>query len=650
MEIYTTDDYQIDVIASGVGLFTIGYLVSNYASLSAAVTAIGSTPATLFINTAQTVSTNLTIPSTLAIKMAKPGIITVNAGITLTINGPFEADLYQVFAGTGAVAFNRNSVQEVYPQWWGAVGDGTADDTAELQAALASYTNVKIPKGTYYITGALSPIANQTIRGEGAASIISLIDGTINGFYVNNVDDITIKDLSIKTKTQVTATASIAGIKIYDATRCLIDNVTFSSFGWAGIWLWDSTYCTVRDCKFYTWFGTIQDSSNIMVYNNSNYNLIDGNHCYGGGDYGIIVQDPYTHSTPTGNIITNNQVGEHKAYGIAVYVSDGYDTKTIVSNNHVHDILGTALAGLTGAGIYICGAGGCIVEGNQVSNCCRSTTNPVSLSMAHIAISAGAAYTGDLVDTICSNNHINASQGRGISVAKPPSGVIVTDNTIFSEGTAANYEEAIYVENSGRVKVQGNIIKIVNTHVDAITFLATVAAYKNIQINDNTITTAYRGISVTLASGGSWENVICKGNNVTGGNSRALYMEGVTTALISDNYFSSSNEVFYLNGVLNARLSNNYIKSTLTPGYSIIFSGTNTGSIVDETNVLSGVVNNTAGNGTIISVFGNTGPFLSGAAAVGDRVIQSIPVVGQPKGWRCTVAANPGTWVSEGNL
>lgn len=35
---------------------------------------------------------------------------------------------------------------------------------------------------------------------------------------------------------------------------------------------------------------------------------------------------------------------------------------------------------------------------------------------------------------------------------------------------------------------------------------------------------------------------------------------------------------------------------------------------------------------------------------VGDRVFNSVPVVGQPKSWICTVAGTPGTWVSEGNL
>jgi hypothetical protein len=40
----------------------------------------------------------------------------------------------------------------------------------------------------------------------------------------------------------------------------------------------------------------------------------------------------------------------------------------------------------------------------------------------------------------------------------------------------------------------------------------------------------------------------------------------------------------------------------------------------------------------------------TGTWAVGDRVENNTPAVGQPKAWRCTVAGTPGTWVSEGNL
>lgn len=41
---------------------------------------------------------------------------------------------------------------------------------------------------------------------------------------------------------------------------------------------------------------------------------------------------------------------------------------------------------------------------------------------------------------------------------------------------------------------------------------------------------------------------------------------------------------------------------------------------------------------------------LDGTWVRGDRVVNSLPTVGSPKAWVCTVGGTPGTWVSEGNL
>jgi hypothetical protein len=48
----------------------------------------------------------------------------------------------------------------------------------------------------------------------------------------------------------------------------------------------------------------------------------------------------------------------------------------------------------------------------------------------------------------------------------------------------------------------------------------------------------------------------------------------------------------------------------------------------------------------------NTGenPPTTGNWARGDYTRNSLPVIGSPKGWICTVSGAPGTWVSEGNL
>ena len=46
----------------------------------------------------------------------------------------------------------------------GAKGDGKADDTRAIQSALDSGKNVVIPEGTFRITNALQPKANQTVE------------------------------------------------------------------------------------------------------------------------------------------------------------------------------------------------------------------------------------------------------------------------------------------------------------------------------------------------------------------------------------------------------------------------------------------------------------------------------------------------------
>jgi hypothetical protein len=63
----------------------------DYTTLAAAVASCGSTRTRLLVNSACTVSADLTIPSTINVQVDGLGIITVDAGKRLTINGSFSA-------------------------------------------------------------------------------------------------------------------------------------------------------------------------------------------------------------------------------------------------------------------------------------------------------------------------------------------------------------------------------------------------------------------------------------------------------------------------------------------------------------------------------------------------------------------------------
>jgi hypothetical protein len=56
------------------------------------------------------------------------------------------------------------------------------------------------------------------------------------------------------------------------------------------------------------------------------------------------------------------------------------------------------------------------------------------------------------------------------------------------------------------------------------------------------------------------------------------------------------------------------------------------------------------GDLSLLQIIAGTASPTTGTWAVGTRCMNPAPAVGSPKGWVCTVAGTPGTWVSEGNL
>lgn len=81
---------------------------------------------------------------------------------TLTINGPFEAPLAQVFSGfaAGDVLFVGDATKEVFPAWWGAKGDynpGTGSGTDSTGAIQTAIDAVRVQATTFSRFVTLAP-------------------------------------------------------------------------------------------------------------------------------------------------------------------------------------------------------------------------------------------------------------------------------------------------------------------------------------------------------------------------------------------------------------------------------------------------------------------------------------------------------------
>lgn len=163
-----TFDAGLDRVDAHLGKYkTLGD--PGYSTLSEALTTIGSAEITLIVPAGViNISVNTTIPANVHLLVLRGGQFSIADGVTLTINGPFEAGPYRVFAwtGSGKVVFGDGALDWALPEWWGAKGDNSTDCSAALQAAFNAWWRVRLGKGTYLWTSTSPLYLNSTSGGQ----------------------------------------------------------------------------------------------------------------------------------------------------------------------------------------------------------------------------------------------------------------------------------------------------------------------------------------------------------------------------------------------------------------------------------------------------------------------------------------------------
>ena len=174
----TVDKYLSKIVDGG-----------QYSSLNAAVAA--NQTKTVFISSTLPLTANLTVPATCHLIVYKGGLINLN-GYILTFNGPtFSADFFQTFSGTGSVTI---PAMDRYPQWWGAKGDGNADDSPAIQACIDSVP-IALAQGErgkgatiYFIPGIYLCNTGLINNGRKISIVGSSMDNTTLKKGVNDID------------------------------------------------------------------------------------------------------------------------------------------------------------------------------------------------------------------------------------------------------------------------------------------------------------------------------------------------------------------------------------------------------------------------------------------------------------------------------
>lgn len=116
---------------------------------------------------------------------------------------------------------------------FGAIGDGTTDDTAAIVAALAASNSVFLPVGTYLITSAIALANNKSIIGAGFGSI--LYNTTDNVTIEVSGDNTSVQSLKILgNATPVSTTLGRAAIRL-GGSNITVSNVYIQDVNTGGI-------------------------------------------------------------------------------------------------------------------------------------------------------------------------------------------------------------------------------------------------------------------------------------------------------------------------------------------------------------------------------------------------------------------------------
>ena len=134
-----------------------------------ALEAIGDSTATLVLAGGIFAVESLVFPSNVTLAFRDGGQLAVATGHEIEINGRIDAGIHPIFSGPGIVAGNVQNLH-VFPQWFGAVGDGRHDDARALQqaadlAAGAMGRTLFVPEGEYLFTRDIAFRCNVENRG-----------------------------------------------------------------------------------------------------------------------------------------------------------------------------------------------------------------------------------------------------------------------------------------------------------------------------------------------------------------------------------------------------------------------------------------------------------------------------------------------------
>lgn len=573
---------------------------------------------------------------------------------------------------------------------YGAKGDGSTDDTTAIQNALTAATTgntVFIPFTTsfYKLTNTLTVPDGVSVIGAGYNSVLQQTARNKNVFSLGNNCKIT--NLRMKgdgVNSNGTATWGFNnGVSIVSKQGSKVQDCWIHNFEYNGVYVDSCTNYEISDNYFWGQLYSINSGADIIVYSNidgargkihnnflfsNNSNAVYVNAL--GNDTDIVVTNNVAATLDPSTFLPVSSGALVRRHGFILGYVGGGGGRIVCSNNFVYNTRQT--------GVYWQGAssttGSVLITDNYVRDAGVNALQPTLAAGIYIAAQGKAdIVANNIIDGMPVTGFITAA---GISVLPGNAGVAAENNTLIIGNSVYNSAgHGIYVGSNAQN------VRIVNN-----TFTACTQAYIIVTPDGSFTGGGYmeivgnRGFGLTQATFGIFADVqvsaikfTISDNNMNGFNNSTattsnsgIFIRNFTTNMqITNNRIDTFYSGVGSDNYCNTRCGTRFIGNKFTncnTAYGIGFS--TGGTLITEQDLLVSTTNYQspsllAGNRVVYPgfvSFDGSATILFNAAPTngpwlrGDRVQQSVPTVGQPKGWLCTAAGSPGTWVSEGNL
>jgi hypothetical protein len=524
---------------------------------------------------------------------------------------------------------------------YGAVGDGVTDDTAAIVAAIASIPATGgelrlIPGATHLITcPTASTFAGGTIYTAFTMKSNLKVAGWNSAFKVaDNVStDAAPKNISVFFSNQYLENISFEGV-IFDlngannhtnASNYQMSAIMFSS---------DNARCDdlrIRNCRFLDYQGT---SVIILAQSSAAGSLMGQRNIVANNYFYTAWLDVSDHSTIFGRV--ENSVFLNNTFEFSAYRGDDVGVAAEIQGQGNRFVFNKVLR--YGQGLWV------------TTNFTNITQDVIILGNVMNVKNLGVDFWHEAASEI------------GLSRTVISENTVELDDTATSLGQKVGFQVASRYSNTD-ILIRGNIVNKTGNVVRSagVSFVSNLAGQKheNIVVDGNLFSNLYIGVASNNSLGGigtlkvinnTFRNLV----NLTAAELSAtgvlVYANSVTVddLIVQNNSFVNDSGGSWPYGLWlgaagtgvigNITVDGNHYRGMSTVGPVSWLSYTESG--------LTAAATKRFGREPLYMTTAPT----TGTWSAGQRVYNSAPAVGQPKSWVCTVAGNPGTWVSEGNL